>query len=96
MNATFRLSDILKYPATPLGLVSDDDPLPEDPFKKTDDDLGFLQVTLGSHVPYLDVYKRGDPGGFNLWAGQAHALAEERPAAEILSRFTGSRATIGG
>jgi nitronate monooxygenase len=41
----------------------------------------------------------GDADGFNLWAGQAHALAEERPAAEIveiLSRFTGSRATIGG
>jgi nitronate monooxygenase len=37
----------------------------------------------------------GDADGFNLWAGQAHALAEERPAAEILSRFTGSRATIG-
>jgi nitronate monooxygenase len=38
----------------------------------------------------------GDADGFNLWAGQAHALAEERPAAEILSRFTGSRAMIGG
>jgi len=38
----------------------------------------------------------GDADGFNLWAGQAHALAEERPAAEILSRFTGSRATMGG
>jgi nitronate monooxygenase len=37
----------------------------------------------------------GDADGFNLWAGQAHALAEERPAAEILSRFTGSRATMG-
>lgn len=38
----------------------------------------------------------GDADGFNLWAGQAHALAEELPAAEILSRFTGSRATMGG
>ena len=37
----------------------------------------------------------GDADGFNLWAGQAHALAEELPAAEILSRFTGSRATTG-
>jgi nitronate monooxygenase len=38
----------------------------------------------------------GDADGFNLWAGQAHALAEELPAAEILSRFTGTRATMGG
>jgi nitronate monooxygenase len=37
----------------------------------------------------------GDADGFNLWAGRAHALAEERPAAEILSRFTGRRATMG-
>lgn len=28
--------------------------------------------------------KRGDPEGFNLWAGQAHALASSGPAAEIL------------
>jgi nitronate monooxygenase len=28
--------------------------------------------------------KRGDAGGFNLWAGQAHELAPSGPAAEIL------------
>ena len=28
--------------------------------------------------------ERGDPGGFNLWAGQAHHLAKEMPAAEIV------------
>jgi nitronate monooxygenase len=28
--------------------------------------------------------RRGDPGGFNLWAGQAHELAQARPAAEIV------------
>jgi nitronate monooxygenase len=28
--------------------------------------------------------KRGDADGFNLWAGQAHALAQERPAGEIV------------
>jgi nitronate monooxygenase len=27
---------------------------------------------------------RGDAGGFNLWAGQAHQLAVERPAAETV------------
>jgi nitronate monooxygenase len=26
----------------------------------------------------------GDPGGFNLWAGQAHRLARELPAAEVV------------
>jgi nitronate monooxygenase len=29
--------------------------------------------------------ERGDADGFNLWAGQAHALAEARPAAEIVA-----------
>ena len=28
--------------------------------------------------------ERGDAGGFNLWAGQAHALAHEGPAADIV------------
>jgi nitronate monooxygenase len=28
--------------------------------------------------------ERGDADGFNLWAGQAHALAQERPAAETV------------
>src|SRR3954447_15203160 len=28
--------------------------------------------------------ERGDADGFNLWAGQAHALARERPAGEIV------------
>jgi nitronate monooxygenase len=28
--------------------------------------------------------ERGDPDGFNLWAGQVHALAVERPAAETV------------
>jgi len=28
--------------------------------------------------------KNADPGGFNLWAGQAHELAQARPAAEIV------------
>jgi hypothetical protein len=54
--------------AAPLGLVSEDDPPPEDPFAKVDDDdLAFLQITLGNHVPYLDLYKRGDPGGFGYY-----------------------------
>ena len=29
----------------------------------------------------------GDPGGFNLWAGEAHALTEELPAAAVVARL---------
>jgi nitronate monooxygenase len=29
----------------------------------------------------------GDPDGFHLWAGQAHALAEELPAGELVARL---------
>ncbi len=31
--------------------------------------------------------ERGDPDGFHLWAGQAHALAERVPAGELTSRL---------
>jgi nitronate monooxygenase len=31
--------------------------------------------------------QRGDADGFNLWAGQAHELAQELPAAEIVRRM---------
>jgi nitronate monooxygenase len=31
--------------------------------------------------------ERGDAGGFNLWAGQAHVLARAEPAAEIVARI---------
>lgn len=31
--------------------------------------------------------ERGDPDGVNLWAGQAHALVEELPAAELVRRL---------
>jgi nitronate monooxygenase len=32
--------------------------------------------------------ERGDAGGFHLWAGQAHALAEPVPAAELVRRLS--------
>jgi nitronate monooxygenase len=31
--------------------------------------------------------EQGDQGGLNLWAGQAHALAEEAPAGELVRRL---------
>ncbi len=40
---------------------------------------------------------RGDGGGFNLWAGQAHQLAVERPAAETVRALAarGFRQSLG-
>jgi nitronate monooxygenase len=39
----------------------------------------------------------GDAGGFNLWAGEAHALAEELPAAEVVARLVaGAREALAG
>lgn len=39
----------------------------------------------------------GDPGAVNLWAGQAHALADEAPAGEIVSRLgADARAAVRG
>ena len=41
--------------------------------------------------------ERGDPGGFNLWAGQAHHLAKAMPAAEIVRSLSeGGRAALQG
>jgi nitronate monooxygenase len=37
--------------------------------------------------------EQGDPDGFHLWAGQAHALAEELPAAELVRRLAQEAAT---
>jgi nitronate monooxygenase len=34
---------------------------------------------------------RGDADGFNLWAGEAHALARPRPAAETVVRLASAR-----
>jgi nitronate monooxygenase len=37
--------------------------------------------------------ERGDPNGFNLWAGQTHLLAKEMSAAEIVTSFAGEART---
>src|SRR5437660_155416 len=52
--------------ATPLGIVSDDDPFPDDGWK-ADDDPGFAQLVFGKHVPFLDMHRRGDPGGVGFY-----------------------------
>jgi nitronate monooxygenase len=36
--------------------------------------------------------ERGDAGGFNLWAGQSHSLADELPAAEVVRSISSGAA----
>ena len=56
---------------------------------------GFMAAHSDAPVAYPEIHhataplraaarERGDADGFNLWAGQAHALARELPAAEIV------------
>jgi hypothetical protein len=50
--------------ASPLGLDSDDD-IPQDVINDSghvSDDLDFLQLSVGSYNPYLDMHLPGDPG----------------------------------
>lgn len=55
------------FVATPLGLVAEEDPPPEDPFAKAEDDFNAVQIAYGNHVPYLDMPRRRDPGGFGYY-----------------------------
>jgi nitronate monooxygenase len=59
-----------------------------------------VEHSAGAPVAYPDIHhatgpvrqaarRRGDADAFNLWAGQAHELAEERPAAEIVRQMAG-------
>src|SRR5260370_33811928 len=50
---------------TPLGLVSDDDPILDESPARADD--GSVQLAYGQHVPYLDMHRRGDPGGLGYY-----------------------------
>jgi hypothetical protein len=56
----------------PVGLENDDDPSPEDPLAPAGtatDSLADLkvQVALGSHNPFFDLRKAGDPGGVGYY-----------------------------
>jgi hypothetical protein len=55
------------FSSVPLSLVPEDDPPPEDPFARIDDDSGPVQIAYGNYVPFLDMPKRGDPGGFGYY-----------------------------
>jgi nitronate monooxygenase len=45
---------------------------------------GYPQVNHATAPLRADARARGDGDGFNLWAGQSHALAVARPAAETV------------
>jgi len=46
--------------------------------------IAYPQINYATAPLRAEARKRGDADGFNLWAGQAHALAVERPAAETV------------
>jgi len=45
---------------------------------------GYPEIHHATAPMRADARKREDADGFNLWAGQGHALARERPAGEIV------------
>jgi nitronate monooxygenase len=38
----------------------------------------------------------GDPQAMNLWAGQAHSLAQDAPAAEVVRRLSAEARAVAG
>ena len=46
--------------------------------------VGYPEIHHATSPLRAAARQRGDAGGFNLWAGQAHELAQARPAAEIV------------
>ncbi|MGH2925970.1 MAG: nitronate monooxygenase [Solirubrobacterales bacterium] len=50
--------------------------------------IAFPQIHNATAPIRAAARERGDADGFNLWAGQAHILAEAKPAAEIVSTLS--------
>ena len=46
--------------------------------------IAYPQIHHATSPLRAEARKRGDRDGFNLWAGQAHRLAREAPAADIV------------
>jgi nitronate monooxygenase len=46
--------------------------------------VGYPEIHHATSQMRAAARRRGDAGGFNLWAGQAHELAQARPVAEIV------------
>jgi nitronate monooxygenase len=49
--------------------------------------VGYPEIHHATSPLRAAARERGDAGGFNLWAGQAHELAQARPAAEIVGEL---------
>jgi nitronate monooxygenase len=47
----------------------------------------YPQINNATRAIRREAMARGDPDATNLWAGQGFRLAEERPAAEIITRI---------
>jgi nitronate monooxygenase len=51
--------------------------------------IAYPQIHYATAPLRAEARKRGDADGFNLWAGEAHALAVARPAAETVRALAG-------
>ncbi|HTX10181.1 MAG TPA: nitronate monooxygenase [Solirubrobacteraceae bacterium] len=56
--------------------------------------LGYPEIHHVTSALRAAARKRGDADAFNLWAGQAHELAQARPAGEIVQRMAAEAQTV--
>jgi nitronate monooxygenase len=49
--------------------------------------VAYPEIHFATAPMRAEARERGDAEAFNLWAGEAHALAQEKPAAEILAEL---------
>jgi nitronate monooxygenase len=56
--------------------------------------LGYPEIHHATSALRAAARKRGDADAFNLWAGQAHELAQERPAGEIVQGMAAEAAAV--
>ena len=49
--------------------------------------VAYPEIHFATAAMRAEARERGDAEAINLWAGEAHALAEEKPAAEILAEL---------
>jgi nitronate monooxygenase len=47
--------------------------------------IAYPEIHYATAPLRAEARRTGDAGGFNLWAGEAHALAREQPAAEVVA-----------
>src|SRR6185295_990553 len=49
--------------------------------------VAYPEINHATAAMRAEARQRGDAESINLWAGEAHALAQEKPAAEILAEL---------